>query len=63
MKKEITKAGPFWAVWDGNDLMGTFVQYCDAVDAAIGWNKRLWNWESLYDVENRSDQEDDHAKF
>lgn len=63
MKKEITKVGPLWAVWDGNILTGMFLRYCDAVDAVIGWNKRLWNWESLYDVENRSDQEDDHAKF
>ncbi|WP_348688045.1 hypothetical protein [uncultured Dubosiella sp.] len=52
--KEITSVGRSWAVWDGLDLIGIFDEYGDAVDAALGWDRRLWPWTYLFDIEQRA---------
>lgn len=49
----ITKVGYQYAVWNGSDLVGVYDSALEAQDAATGWDRKLWPWESLYDVENR----------
>lgn len=49
--KEITQEGRNqWAVWDGWKLIGVYDSEIEALDAKIGWNRKLWPWSSLYDA-------------
>lgn len=50
---EITKVGNQFAVWNGSNLVGVYDSALEAQDAVTGWDRKLWPWESLYDVENR----------
>ncbi|WP_290172149.1 hypothetical protein [uncultured Dubosiella sp.] len=53
--KEITQEGPNqWAVWDGWKLIGVYDSKLEALDAKIGWDRRLWPWTSLFDIEQRA---------
>lgn len=53
--KEITQEGRNqWAVWDGWKLIGVYDSEIEALDAKIGWNRKLWPWSSLYDAEHRA---------
>lgn len=52
--KEITQEGRNqWAVWDGWKLIGVYDSKLEALDAKIGWDRRLWPWTSLFDIEQR----------
>lgn len=49
----ITKIEPDqYAVWDEYELMGVYDSELEARDAMIGWNRSLWSWQSLYDIEH-----------
>lgn len=48
----ITKVGNQFAVWAGYKLVGVYESALEAQDAVTGWDRILWPWESLYDVEH-----------
>lgn len=45
-----------WAIWDGYKLVRVCDSERDALDTLIGWDRSLWPWKSLYDVEHEAEK-------
>lgn len=47
----VEKAGPFWSLWHKGRYVDCYETKTEAMDAIVGWNRKLWSWKSLWDVE------------
>lgn len=48
----IEKCGSQYSLWNGTKLVGIYDTYKQAMEAIHNWDRKLWNWVSLYDVEH-----------
>lgn len=51
MSRTILPCGSEWSAWIGNEFVGVYETAKDAADALYNWDKKLYQWKSLWDVE------------
>ena len=53
----IEPCGSEWSAWLNNEFIGVFETVDDAVNALYDWDRKLWPWKFLWEVEQEADYE------
>lgn len=53
-KINIEQCGNCYSLWINDQYQGVFETITDAMDAIHHWNRKIWPWKSLWDVEQEA---------